>query len=207
MNRPNEIEATWQQPAQLEDAIVRLELLTLGHQLDLESAAADGELWKLWFTTVPEPGEATVQYIDQALRAQQAGLAMPFVVRDRESGRVVGSTRFCNMDAKNKRVEIGYTWYAKSTQRTGVNTSCKLLLLRFAFEQLRAIAVELRTHRLNRSSRQAIERLGAQLDGVLRNHQRLADGTIRDTAVYSILNTEWVTVERNLRYLLDRHRS
>ncbi len=194
----------WTQPDELRGDRVALEALQTEHIAALESAARDGELWRLWFTFVPEPGPPTAAYVAEALDMRKRGVGMPFVVRDLASGEIVGSTRYCNIDRANHRLEIGYTWYAKSAQRSGINTECKLLLLSNAFENLDAIAVELRTHRLNRSSRRAIERLGAQQDGILRNHQSLADGTVRDTVVYSIIDSEWPTVKRGLGFLLER---
>lgn len=192
------------QPKVLQGQIVVLEPMVLDHVPELEDAARDGELWRLWFTSVPSPGKETQSYVEEALEAHVQGSAMPFVVRDLATETIVGSTRYCNIDTTNVRLEIGYTWYSKRTQRTGVNTDCKMLLLTLAFEHFEVIAVELRTHRLNRASRRAIERLGAVQDGILRSHQRLADGSLRDTVVYSILSTEWPTVKRNLSHLLDR---
>ena len=193
-----------EQPESLQGQTVVLEAMCLDHIPELEDAARDGELWKLWFTSVPAPGKDTLTYVEQALEGKAQGTDMPFVVRNRRTGTIVGSTRFCNIDPANLRFEIGYTWYSKATQRTGVNTDCKMLLLTHAFESFNAIAVELRTHRLNRASRRAIERLGTKQDGILRNHQRLPDGTLRDTVVYSIIDAEWPTVRRNLQAFLNR---
>ncbi len=168
----------------------------------LVSAAADGELWDLWYTEVPD--RSTIDaYVERALRARDVLGEMPFVVIHRESGAIVGSTRYCNVDAANRRLEIGYTWYAESHQRTTVNTECKYLLLRHAFDELDAIAVELRTHWLNHRSRRAIERLGAKQDGVLRNHRIMPDGSFRDTVVYSIILSEWPAVRAGLEFALQ----
>ena len=182
---------------------VHLEPLAREHAAALGDAAADGELWNLWYTDVPAR-EHMATWIDAALRAQARGLALPFVVRDPDSDRIVGSTRYCNVDAANRRLEIGYTWYAASVQRSAVNTECKRLLLAHAFETLHCIAVEFRTHWHNTRSREAILRLGAKQDGVLRHHRILADGSLRDTVVFSILAAEWPAVKRNLDARLSR---
>ncbi|MGA7296648.1 MAG: GNAT family protein [Rhodanobacteraceae bacterium] len=187
----------------LEGERVLLEPLTTRHVPGLADAAADGCLWELLYTGVPEPDD-TVDYVQQALAMQVDGLAVPFVVRRAADGRVVGSTRYCNIDAANRRLEIGYTWYAASAQRTAVNSECKLLLLQHAFETLDCIAVEFRTHWLNQRSRAAIARLGAKQDGVLRNHRILPDGSLRDTVVFSILASEWPAVKQLLRTRLAR---
>jgi len=160
-------------------------------------AAADGELWKLWYTSVPSPDQTTT-WLDAALDMRERQGAMPFAVRANDSGNIVGSTRYFNVDVANRRLEIGHTWYAQRAQRTAINTECKLLLLTHAFEQLRCIAVEFRTHWFNHRSREAILRLGAKQDGVLRNHQLLSDGSRRDTVVFSILDGEWAAVKRHL---------
>ena len=169
------------------------------------AAAADGELWKLWYTSVPTP-EATAAWIDAALEMRERLGAMPFVVRSTASGDIVGSTRYFNVDAAHRRLEIGHTWYAKRAQRSAVNTECKLLLLTHAFEALHCIAVEFRTHFFNFASRAAIARLGAKQDGILRNHQIMPDGTRRDTVVFSVIDGEWPAVKRNLQFLLERSR-
>jgi RimJ/RimL family protein N-acetyltransferase len=187
----------------LEGEVVRLEPLRAEHADALLLASADGELGQLWYTSVPS-AQTMASYLATALEHQSLGRALPFIVRLRACGTVVGSTRYCNIDAAVPRLEIGYTWYAKRVQRSQVNTECKLLLLRHAFEQLEVAAVELRTHFFNHASRRAIERLGAKLDGILRQHMRMPDGTLRDTVVYSILNHEWPTVQRHLRHLLSR---
>ncbi|MDB2385915.1 GNAT family N-acetyltransferase [Shewanella sp.] len=174
-----------------------LEPLRQAHAPALSIAVCDGELWKLWFAKVPHP-DLMNDYIAQALLDEQNGESLAFAVRDRHSGEIVGSTRIYHWQQAHRRLKIGYTWYAKSTQRTGVNSECKLLLLKYAFETLDVIAVAFETHIDNNASRNAIVRLGAKQDGILRHHQLLADGTIRDTVVYSILNTEWPEVKRHL---------
>lgn len=183
---------------------VRLELLSADHAEALASAVRDGELWKLWYTRVPEPAQMRAE-IARRLSLREQGSMLPFTVFD-AAGVAVGMTTYMNIDAANKRLEIGSTWYARRVQRSALNTECKLLLLTHAFEELDCIAVEFRTHRLNQQSRRAIERLGAQLDGVLRAHQRLPDGSLRDTAVYSILAHEWPAVRSNLDWQLRRAR-
>jgi N-acetyltransferase len=192
------------QPVTLKGKHATLEPLAREHEEGLRRAAADGELWRLWYTSVPPPDE-TGNYIDAALRMREDLGAMPFVVRDSASD-IVGSTRYFNVDAANRRLEIGHTWYAKRVQRTAINTECKLMLLTHAFETLRCIAVEFRTHWFNHASREAILRLGAKQDGVLRNHQVSADGSYRDTVVFSIIESEWPTVKRHLAFLLERPR-
>ncbi|WP_133179111.1 GNAT family N-acetyltransferase [Shewanella decolorationis] len=182
---------------------VVLEPLSLSHVAALSLAVMDGELWQLWFTSVPEPS-AMKAYVLKALEEKARGESFPFAVRDRVSGEVVGCTRLCHWEKEHRHVEIGYTWYAKRAQRTGINTEAKLLLLTFAFESLNAIAVEFRTHWHNQASRQAIARLGAKQDGVLRNNKILKDGTIRDTVVYSIIDSEWMTVKQNLIFRLQQ---
>lgn len=189
--------SSWLTEITLEGYGVRLEPMRAEHAPGLEEAVADGELWNLWFTLVPDQGSAEA-YIDQALAMQAAGTSRPFVICLQDSGRVVGSTRFCHIDDENQRVEIGYTWLAKSVQRSFVNAACKQLLLTYAFEDRGAIAVEFRTHWHNRASRRAIERLGAKQDGVLRQHRRHPDGSYRDTVVFSILQSEWPAVRRGL---------
>ncbi len=193
------------EPVTLTGAHATIEPLGPDHEQALERAAADGELWRLWYTTVPAPGK-TGSYIATALDMRERLDAMPFVIREKASGEVVGCTRYFNVDATNRRLEIGHTWYAKRVQRGPINTECKLLLLTHAFETLQCIAVEFRTHWFNHASRTAIERLGAKQDGVLRNHQLSADGTKRDTVVFSIIDGEWPAVKRHLRYQLERPR-
>lgn len=172
------------------------------HAPALADAARDGDLWQLWFTSVPAP-EAMGAKIARRLALRASGSMLPFAVLD-AAGVPAGMTTYMHIDAASRRVEIGSTWYARRVQRTPLNTECKRMLLAHAFEQLGCIAVEFRTHRLNQPSRRAIERLGAQLDGVLRSHMRLADGTLRDTAVYSITAAEWPSVRRHLDHQLAR---
>lgn len=191
----------WIKPVTLAGKHVTLAPLAVEHVSGLQAAASDGELWRQWFTSIPRP-EDTAAYVDQALAAQAAGMAVPFVVRDAQ-GQIVGSTRYCNIDAVNGRVEIGWTWYAMRVQRTPLNTEAKQLLLTHAFEVLKAGVVELRTSRMNQRSRTAIARLGAVQDGILRNHMRLPDGGYRDTVVFSIIESEWPAVKRNLKFLLE----
>jgi len=192
----------WATTGALQGKHVSLEPLSLLHITGLQDAARDGELWNLWFTSVPAP-ESAMQYVEQALALSEQGKAMPFVVKD-AIGNIVGSTRYCNIEADHKRLEIGWTWYAERVQRTALNTEAKLLLLSNAFETLGAIAVEFRTNWFNYRSRTAIARLGAKLDGVLRNHMLMPDGTRRDTVVLSILDSEWLAVKKNLQYQLQR---
>lgn len=195
----------WPPECTLGGTSARLELLAQSHAADLAEAAADGELHKLWYTTVPTPDEVPAE-IDRRLGLRAAGSMLPFAVIDAGSGRAVGMTTYMNIDAVNRRVEIGSTWYRKSVQRSGINTECKLLLLTHAFEVLDCIAVEFRTHVVNLQSRRAIERLGAKPDGILRAHAVMANGTIRDTAVYSITAPEWPMVKANLSWLLEKPR-
>ena len=193
---------TWLEPLTLENEFARLVPLAQDHADDLKAAAADGALWELWYTSVPSP-EALAGDIKKKHEMQAAGSMLPFAVFVPGNSRAVGVTTYMNVDAANKRVEIGSTWYAKSVQRSALNTNCKYLLLRHAFKTLGCNAVELRTHFMNRQSRAAIERLGAKLDGVLRNHMIMPNGTLRDTAVYSILNSEWPAVEANLKFRMQ----
>ncbi|MEO8003149.1 MAG: GNAT family N-acetyltransferase [Arenimonas sp.] len=195
----------WAKTGLLKGRSVSLEPLAIDHVAGLQEATRDGELWQLWFASVPTP-ETTQHYVEQALSLREQGKAMPFVVRDAE-GIVVGSTRYGNIDADNKRLEIGWTWYAQRAQRTALNTEAKLLLLSNAFENLGAIAVEFRTNWFNHRSRTAIARLGAKQDGVLRNHMLMPDGTRRDTVVFSILDTEWPAVKKNLQHQLQRYKA
>jgi RimJ/RimL family protein N-acetyltransferase len=192
----------WLTPVTLRASRATLVPLSQAHHDDLAEATRDGELWKLWYTLVPSP-EQMAGEIDRRLGLQAAGSMLPFAVIDTPTGRAVGMTTYMNVDSVNRRVEIGSTWYRKSVQRTELNTQCKLLLLTHAFQALQCIAVELRTHFFNFQSRAAIERLGARLDGVLRNHQLSGNGTIRDTCVYSIIASEWPTVEAHLRSKLS----
>ncbi|MGL6290019.1 MAG: GNAT family N-acetyltransferase [Silanimonas sp.] len=194
----------WTQTPTLRGTHVTLEPLQREHVPDLQAAAADGELWTLWYTSVPTP-EGTAEYVDKALSLQAEGKAMPFLVRD-ASGTVVGSTRYGHMDRANHRVEIGWTWYAKRVQRTGLNTEAKRLLLTHAFETMDCGAVEFRTSWFNHASRTAIARLGAKQDGVLRNALRMADGSYRDGVVFSIIASEWPAVRTHLNFLMARGR-
>lgn len=188
-------------PVRLMGNHVKLEPLLMDHADALAMAAADGDLWKLWYTTVPKP-EATTSFISAALEEQKNAKSLPFVVIRQSDNKVVGTTRYLNIEPAVRRLEIGSTWYAQSVQRTAINTECKFLLLQYAFETLACIAVEFRTHRFNEQSRRAIQRLGAVQDGILRNHRIMADGTIRDTMIYSILNIEWPTVKNHLLFKL-----
>ena len=191
-------------PVTLEGAYVRLEPLATGHHEGLVAAVRDGELWRLWYTGAPT-ADGVEDEIARRLGLQAAGTMSPFTVID-ASRRIVGMTSYMNIDRATPRVEIGSTWIAAGAQRTGLNVEAKLLLLAHAFERLGCPAVEFRTHFLNRQSRDAIERLGAKLDGVLRSHQRARDGTMRDTCVYSIVAAEWPAVHAHLRWRLDRPR-
>lgn len=187
----------WLTPVTLRGNTVTLRPLAPTDNAALLRAASDGELWKLCYTSVPS-ASSIERYLDKAFSDRDAGVALPFAVIDNASGELIGSTRFCNADVVNQRVEIGYTWYAKRHQRTAANTECKLLLLTHAFEDRDAIAVELRTNWHNHASRQAIARLGAKQDGVLRNHQKMPNGGYRDTVVFSIVNYEWPSAKQAL---------
>ena len=191
-------------PIVLEDNGIRLEPMTDAHQEALSLAAADGELWNLWFTAVPEPAGMQA-YIATALNGQRDGHMLPWVVRDRTTGTIIGSTRYHDIMPAIDRVEIGHTWYAARHQRTHVNTTCKRLLLRHAFDTLGCKVVGLRTDRFNFRSQRAIEALGAQREGVIRHFGMRKDGTARDTVMYSILASEWPDVRRNLDSRLSRH--
>jgi RimJ/RimL family protein N-acetyltransferase len=193
------------EPVTLESPLVRLEPLGIDHVGDLEAAARDGELWNLRVTSVPEPGE-TQTYVHAALQGLEAGHMLPFVVRDLASSKVVGSTRYHDIVMPVERLEIGYTWYGESVQRTHVNTSCKLLLMTHAFEVLGARLVGWRTDNYNFASQRAIERLGARKDGVLRHHALRRDGTVRDTVMYSLAAGEWPEVKAHLQYQLAKPR-
>ncbi len=194
----------WLNEITLEGNLVRLIPLKADHKFALLEASADGELWKLWFTGVPSK-DSIDDYLEYAFSEQAAGRALAFAVVDKQTQKIIGSTRYCNADTLNHRVEIGYTWYAKSYQRTGVNTECKYLLLKHAFENLNAIAVEFRTHWHNQASRAAITRLGAKQDGILRNHQKNSEGIYRDTVVFSIIDQEWLTVKKGLEYKMEKY--
>lgn len=194
------------EPVILTGKHVSLEPLDIAHLDALAEAVNDGELWKLWYTSVPKP-EVMRREIERRLDLQSKGSMLPFAVRRSDSGTLCGMTTYMNIDAVHKRVEIGSTWYAKSAQRTGVNTEAKLLLLTHAFEALQCIAVEFRTHWMNQQSRAAIARLGAKQDGILRNHQRTPDGLLRDTVVFSIIESEWPTIKRHLQTKLEHRGS
>lgn len=194
-------------PAQVELRGLHAALVPLepGHADALADAARDGELWRLWYTSVPAPAQMASE-IERRLTLRNAGSMLPFAVLD-ATATPVGMTTYMNVDAAHRRLEIGSTWYARRVQRSALNTQCKRLLLAHAFEALDCIAVEFRTHRLNVQSRRAVERLGAQLDGILRCHQRAADGSLRDTAVYSITAAEWPAVRTHLDWQLQRPRA
>lgn len=193
------------EPVLLRDEHVALEPLALDHVPALEAAAADGELWKLWFTSAPAPGE-TSAYVEKALAGQRNGNMLPFAVRELRSGEIVGSTRYYDLAPELPRLAIGYTWYAKRWQKSHLNTACKRLLLAHAFDTLHCVAVVLHTDHRNLDSQRAIERLGAHRDGVLRNDHRRPDGSLRDTVCYSILDREWADVSRWLALRLARLR-
>ena len=193
------------EPVTLYGHHARLEPMHAGHDADLAAAAADGELWKLRVTSVPEPDQAAM-YIAAALMGQHDGHMLPFVVREPASGQIVGSTRYHDIVPAADRVEIGYTWYARRVQRTAINTECKLLLLGHAFDTLGCAVVGLRTDHMNFASQRAIERLGARRDGVIRHHAPRRDGTVRDTVMYSILAHEWPDVKAHLQWQLERPR-
>jgi RimJ/RimL family protein N-acetyltransferase len=193
------------QPVTLEGHGVRLEPLARAHHDGLVAAAHDGELWKLWYTSVPEP-EQTHAYISAALAGQDAGHMLPWAVRDLAHDTIVGATRYHDIVAAVDRVEIGYTWYARRCQKSHVNTACKLLLLGHAFETLQCAVVGFRTDNFNFASQQAIAGLGAKKDGVIRHHQLRRDGSVRDTVMFSILAGEWPDVKRHLELRLARHR-
>ena len=194
----------WPDPVTLSGPHATLRPLEAAHHDGLCAATRDGELWRLWYTAVPSP-EGMAAEVERRLGLRAKGSMLPFTVFD-AAAQIVGMTTYMNIDAVNKRVEIGSTWYAAGTQRTGLNTQCKRLLLAHAFETLGCIAVEFRTHRLNTQSRRAIERLGAQLDGILRAHMVMPNGSLRDTAVYSITAPEWPTVKAHLDWQLARPR-
>lgn len=184
---------------------VELVPLSLHHASDLAEAVLDGQLWQLWYTNIPAPEEMQAE-IERRLRLQSEGSMVPYAALDGLGGRAVGMTSYMNIDAISPRVEIGSTWYSSRVQRTMLNTEVKLLLLTHAFETLNCLAVEFRTHFMNHASRRAIERLGAKLDGVLRSHLRLKDGTIRDTCVYSVTANEWPAVRSHLHWQLQKPR-
>ena len=193
----------WPEPVTLRGSHATLEPLTHARCDELIEAVRDGELWNLWYTSVPAPDQIEAE-IERRLEQQRKGTMLPFTIVDAATGKAAGMTTYMNIDADTKRIEIGSTWYRKSVQRTAMNTECKLMLLTHAFEVLDCVAVEFRTHFINHQSRRAIERLGAKLDGILRNHRRVTDGTLRDTVVYSIIASEWPMVRSHLTYQLTR---
>jgi RimJ/RimL family protein N-acetyltransferase len=193
---------TWPEPVTLSGRHATLEPLSRAHHDALTEAASDGELWNLWYTSVPRPAGMMTE-IERRLDLQAQGSMLPFAVLD-TNGTAVGMTTYLHISAANKRVEIGATWYAQRVQRSALNTQCKFLLMAHAFETLGCVVVEYRTSFLNQQSRLAIERLGAKLDGILRNHQRHSDGSLRDTCVYSIIQNEWPAVKTHLAFRLDQ---
>ncbi len=196
---------SWIEPVTLKGPYATLVPLDPAHHDALVRAAGDGELWRLWYTAVPSP-DTMAEAIADRLAMRDRGEMLPFTVLDSATGEPVGMTSYGNIDHVSKRVEIGWTWYAKRVQRTGLNTDAKRLLLTQAFEALQCIAVELRTHALNLASRRAIERIGARLDGILRHHRLTENGELRDTCVYSIIAPDWPTVRTHLRWLQEQPR-
>lgn len=194
---------TFIKPVTLKGQYATLEPLAPEHGDELKIAVADGELWKLWYTFIPEPQDMPAE-IERRLGLQKQGNWTPFAIRRNDTHTLCGMTNYMNIDAPNRHVEIGGTWHAKSVQRTSINTECKLLLLAHAFENLQCIAVEFRTNFMNHQSRNAIARLGAKQDAILRNHMLNSDGTHRDTVVFSIIDAEWPTVKRHLQHKLNR---
>lgn len=190
-------------PITLKGQYATLEPLSPDHHDALIAAVSDGKLWKLWYTAVPKPENMAAE-IERRLALQAQGSMLPFVMRRHDTGALCGMTTYMNADAVNRRLEIGSTWTAASAQRTGINTECKLMMLTHAFEALHCIAVEFRTHWINQQSRTAIARLGAKQDGILRNHQRSPDGSLRDTVVFSIIESEWPAIKHHLQYKLGR---
>lgn len=195
----------WPEDITLLGDYVRIDPLSVNHLNDLQDAVRDGELNLLWYTFIPNADDM-LEEINKRLRLREMGSMQPFAIIDIATGLAIGMTTFMNIDATNRRVEIGSTWLSKSTQRTFINTECKLLLMAHAFEKLNCIAVEFRTHFINTQSRKAIERLGAKFDGILRNHSIMPNGTLRDTAVYSIIKSEWPTVKSHLNFQLNKKR-
>lgn len=188
-------------PITLKGQYATLEPLSMDHHDALIAAVSDGKLWKLWYTSIPKPENMRAE-IERRLKLQEQGSMLPFVTRRHDTGALCGMTTYMNADPVHRRLEIGSTWTAASAQRTGINTECKLMLLSHAFESLHCIAVEFRTHWVNQQSRAAILRLGAKQDGILRNHQRSPDGSLRDTVVFSITESEWPTIKRHLQFKL-----
>ena len=196
---------SWPKPITLNSRTVRLEPLSLDHVSDLIGSVKDGKLYNHWYTSIPKPKNMKAE-IERRLKLQDMGTMLPFAVISLIEEKAVGMTTYMNVDKENKRVEVGSTWYAKSVQRTSLNTECKLVLLEHAFEKLNCICVEFRTHFMNHQSRRGIERLGAKLDGILRSNAIQKNGTIRDTAVYTIIGSEWSSVKANLEYQLVKNR-
>ena len=196
---------SWLEPVTLTGKYATLEPLRSAHHGDLVTAVRDGDLWNLWYTNVPEP-EGMKSEIERRLDLQANGSMLPFAICENITGSAVGMTTYMNVDASNRRVEIGSTWYRRRVQRTALNTECKLMLLTHAFESLNCIAVEFRTGFFNQPSRESIERLGAKLDGILRCHQFYKNGTLRDTCVYSVIAQEWPGVKAHLKWLLTKPR-
>lgn len=196
--------ARWIEPVTLEGEAVRLVPLEVADTPAICEAVTDGRLWELWYTTVPSP-ETAAAWVATALEQREQTESLPFTIRDPATDRIIGCTRYFNIAAEHRRLEIGHTWYRASVQRSAANTEAKLLLLGHAFDRLGCHGVELRTHHMNVASRRAIERLGARLDGILRHHQVMPDGSLRDTCVYSIVAAEWPAVRSNLTFRLSRH--
>ena len=196
---------SWPKPVTLHSKTVQLEPLSIDHVSDLINAVKDGKLYNHWYTSIPQPKNMKME-IERRLKLQDMSTMLPFAVISLKTEKAVGMTTYMNVDKDNKRVEIGSTWYAKSVQRTSLNTECKLVLLEHAFEKLNCICVEFRTHFMNHQSRRGIERLGAKLDGILRSNAIQKNGTIRDTAVYTIISSEWSSVKANLEYQLVKNR-
>lgn len=195
----------WQQLPILEHDTVQLIPLEKTHEAALLEAASDGELWELWYTSVPSATTIST-YIDNALQQKATGIEFPYVVLHKPTGKIVGTTRFYDMDFTNRRVEIGYTWYAQSVQRTAVNSECKFLLLQYAFDIMQCIAVQIVTNWHNHKSRAAIARLGAHQDGILRNHMINPDGSYRDTVVFSIIESDWINVKKSMLYQFKKYK-
>jgi RimJ/RimL family protein N-acetyltransferase len=190
----------------LEGTVARLEPISLAHAADLHAAAADESIWRYIALDISKP-ESVETWIEGSIAEREAGSALRFAIVDRKTNRAVGSTTLFDIRPKDRGVEIGWTWLAKSAQRTGINTECKFLLLRHCFEEAGAIRVQLKTHRLNFKSRRAIERIGAQFEGILRNHVVMPDGTFRDSAYYSVIESEWPAVKRHLRMMIEGYGS
>ncbi|WP_027835885.1 GNAT family N-acetyltransferase [Maritalea myrionectae] len=195
----------WFAPITLEAQTAKLVPLSHDHLADLQAASAEGELHKLWYTSIAAPEKMEAE-IDRRLGLEAEGMMLPFSVVDQRTGKIIGQTTFLNLNSTNRRAEIGATWYAKAAQRSPINTECKLMLLTHAFKDIKVNVVEFRTHHLNHQSRRAIERLGAKLDGILRNHMIMPNGSLRDTAVYSVLPHEWPAIKANLQWQLDKPR-